>query len=141
MSILRKMMKETKDFYEVTVVSTKGADLLAGVHEVKKPEEDELTQILVYSFDNDWKLHSNYNNAYDELMRLFNSHLNVDELDAISDMSKVEKHISKLAEGISNIVKGDVELILISKNGERYELDVTSKDIREIFLSYIQNGA
>jgi len=137
MSILRKMMKETKDFYEVTVVSTKGADLLAGVHEVKKPEEDELTQILVYSFDNDWKLHSNYNNAYDELMRLFNSHLNVDELDAISDMSKVEKHISKLAEGISNIVKGDVELILISKNGERYELDVTSKDIREIFLSYI----
>lgn len=137
MSILRKMMKETKDFYEVTVVSTKGADLLAGVHEVKKPEEDELTQILVYSFDNDWKLHSNYNNAYDELMRLFNSHLNVDELDAISDMSKVEKHISKLAEGISNIVKGDVELILILKNGERYELDVTSKDIREIFLSYI----
>lgn len=137
MATLRKVMKDTKNFYEVTVVSTKGADLLAGVHEVKKPEEDELTQILVYSFDNDWKLHSNYNNAYDELMRLFNSHLNVDELDAISDMSKVTKHISKLAEGISNVVKGDVELILISKNGERYELDVTSKDIRKIFLSYI----
>ena len=80
---------------------------------------------------------SNYNNVYDELMRLFNSHLNVDELDAISDMSKVTKHISKLAEGISNIVKGDVELILISKNSERYELDVTSQDIRKIFLSYI----
>lgn len=137
MATLRKVMKDTKNFYEVTVVSTKGADLLAGVHEVKKPEEDELTQILVYSFDNDWKLHSNYNNAYDELMRLFNSHLNVDELDAISDMSKVTKHISKLAEGISNIVKGDVELILISKNSERYELDVTSQDIRKIFLSYI----
>jgi hypothetical protein len=137
MATLRKVMKDTKNFYEVTVVSTKGADLLAGVHEVKKPEEDELTQILVYSFDNDWKLHSNYNNAYDELMRLFNSHLNVDELDAISDMSKVTKHISKLAEEISNIVKGDVELILISKNGERYELDVTSQDIRKIFLSYI----
>lgn len=137
MATLRKVMKDTKNFYEVTVVSTKGADLLAGVHEVKKTEEDELTQILVYSFDNDWKLHSNYNNAYDELMRLFNSHLNVDELDAISDMSKVTKHISKLAEGISNIVKGDVELILISKNSERYELDVTSQDIRKIFLSYI----
>ena len=137
MATLRKVMKDTKNFYEVTVVSTKGADLLAGVHEVKKPEEDELTQILVYSFDNDWKLHSNYNNAYDELMRLFNSHLNVDELDAISDMSKVTKHISKLAEGILNIVKGDVELILISKNSERYELDVTSQDIRKIFLSYI----
>lgn len=137
MATLRKMMKDTKDFYEVTVISTKGADLLAGVHEVKEPEADELTQILVYSFDNDWKLHSNYNNAYDELMRLFNSHLNVDELDAISDMSKVTKHISKLAEGISNVVKGDVDLILISKNGERYELDVTSQDIRKIFLSYI----
>ena len=53
MATLRKVMKDTKNFYEVTVVSTKGADLLAGVHEVKKPEEDELTQILVYSFDND----------------------------------------------------------------------------------------
>lgn len=137
MATLRKIMKDTKGFYEVTVVSTNGADLLAGVHEVKKPEEDELTQILVYSFDNDWKLHGNYNNAYDELMRLFNSHLNVDELDAISDISKVTKHISKLAEGISNIVKGDVELILISKNSERYELDVASQDIRKIFLSYI----
>lgn len=26
MSILRKMMKETKDFYEVTAISTKGAE-------------------------------------------------------------------------------------------------------------------
>jgi hypothetical protein len=43
----------------------------------------------------------------------------------------------ELAEKIADIVKGDIELILISKNGERYELDVTSKDIREIFLSYI----
>ena len=137
MATLRKMIKDTKDFYEVTVISSKGVATLIGVHEVKEPETDELTQILVYSFDNDWKLHSNYNNAYDELMRLFNSHLNVDELDAISDMSKVTKHISKLAEGISNIVKGDVELILISKNSERYELDVTSQDIRKIFLSYI----
>ena len=137
MAILRKMMKDTKDFYEVTVISSKGDATLIGVHEVKEPETDDLTQILVYSFDNDWVLYDNYDNAYDELMKLFNSHLNTDELDAISDMSKVEKHISKLAEGISNIVKGDVELILISKNGERYELDVTSKDIREIFLSYI----
>lgn len=138
MAVLRKMMKETKDFYEVTVISTKGADTLVGVHEVKKPETDELTQIVVYSFDNDWELYDNYyNSTYDELMKLFKSHLNEDELNAISDMSKVEKHISKLAEGISNVVKGDVELILISKNGERYELDVTSKDIRKIFLSYI----
>lgn len=137
MSTLRKMMKDTKNFYEVTVISTKGADTLVGVHEVKEPETDELTQVLVYSFDNDWELHDNYDYAYDELIKLFKSHLNDDELNAISDMSKVEKHISKLAEGISNIVKGDVELILISKNGERYELDVTSKDIREIFLSYI----
>ena len=120
------------------MISTKGADTLVGVHEVKEPETDELTQVLVYSFDNDWELYDNYyNNTYDKLMKLFKSHLNDDELNAISDMSKVEKHISKLAEGISNIVKGDVELILISKNGERYELDVTSKDIREIFLSYI----
>lgn len=137
MSTLRKMMKDTKNFYEVTVVSTKGAELLAGVHEVKKPEEDELTQILVYSFDNDWKLHDNYNKTYDELMKLFKSHLNDNELNAILDMSKVEKHIGKLAKRISNVVKGNIDLILISKNGERYELDVTSKDIRKIFLSYI----
>ena len=137
MSTLRKMMKDTKNFYEVTVVSTKGAELLAGVHEVKKPEEDELTQILVYSFDNDWKLHDNYNKTYDELMKLFKAHLNDNELNAILDMSKVEKHIGKLAKGISNVVKGNIDLILISKNGERYELDVTSKDIRKIFLSYI----
>lgn len=138
MATLRKMMKDTKDFYEVTVISSKGDATLIGVHEVKEPETDELTQIVVYSFDNDWELYDNYyNSTYDELMKLFKSHLNDDELNAISDMSKVEKHISKLAEGISNIVKGDIELILISKNGERYELDVTSKDIREIFLSYI----
>lgn len=137
MSTLRKKMKETKDFYEVAVISTKGVATLAGVHEVKEPETDELTQVLVYSFDNDWKLDDNYNNTYDELMKLFKSHLNDDELNAILDMSKVEKHISKLAKGISKVVKGDIELILISKNGERYELDVTSKDIRKIFLSYI----
>lgn len=137
MATLRKMIKDTKDFYEVTVISTKGANTLIGVHEVKKPEEDELTQILVYSFDNDWKLHDNYNKTYDELMKLFKSHLNDNELNAILDMSKVEKHIGKLAKGISNVVKGNIDLILISKNGERYELDVTSKDIRKIFLSYI----
>lgn len=138
MSTLRKIMKDTKDFYEVTVISTKGADTLIGVLEVKEPETDELTQILIYSFDNDWELHDNYyNNTYDELMRLFNSHLNVDELDAISDMSKVEKRMHELAGGITNIVKGDIEQILISKNGECYELDVTSQDIRKIFLSYI----
>lgn len=138
MSILRKMMKETKDFYEVTVISTKGANILVGVHEVKKPETDELTQIVVYSFDNDWELYDNYyNSTYDELMKLFKSHLNEDELNAISDINKVEKRMHELAEKIADIVKGDIELILISKNGERYELDVTSKDIREIFLSYI----
>ncbi len=138
MAILRKIMEDSKDFYEVTVISTKGVDTLVGVHEVKEPETDELTQILVYSFDNDWKLHDNYyDNTYDELMRLFNSHLNVDELDAISDTSKVEKRMRVLAGGITNVVKGDIEQILISKNGERYELDVTSQDIRKIFLSYI----
>lgn len=138
MASLRKIMEDSKDFYEVTVISTKGVDTLVGVHEVKEPETDELTQILVYSFDNDWKLHDNYyDNTYDELMRLFNSHLNVDELDAISDASKVEKRMHELARGITNIVKGDIEQILISKNGERYELDVTSQDIRKIFLSYI----
>jgi hypothetical protein len=137
MSTLRKMMKETKDFYEVTVISSKGVATLIGVHEVKEPETDELTQILVYSFDNDWELHDNYDYTYDDLMKLFNSHLNVDELNAISDMSKVEEHISKLAKEIVRVVKGDVDLILISKNGERYELDVTSQDIRKIFLSYI----
>ena len=138
MATLRKIMEDSKDFYEVTVISTKGADTLVGVHEVKEPETDELTQILVYSFDNDWKLHDNYyDNTYDELMRLFHSHLNVDELDAISDTSKVEKLMHKLSRGITNIVKGDIEQILISKNGECYELDVTSQDIRKIFLSYI----
>ena len=135
MATLRKIMKDTKDFYEVTVINTKGPTVL---HEVMDPETDELTQVLIYSFDNDWELYDNYyNSTYDELMKLFKSHLNEDELNAISNMSKVEKHISKLAEGISNIVKGDVELILISKNSERYELDVTSQDIRKIFLSYI----
>lgn len=138
MSTLRKMMKETKDFYEVTVISTKGENTLVGVHEVKKPETDELTQIVVYSFDNDWELYDNYyNSTYDELMKLFKSHLNEDELNAISDINKVEKRMHELAEKIADIVKGDIELILISKNGERYELDVTSKDIRKIFLSYI----
>ena len=138
MSTLRKMMKETKDFYEVTVISTKGANTLVGVHEVKKPETDELTQIVVYSFDNDWELYDNYyNSTYDELMKLFKSHLNEDELNAISDINKVEKRMHELAEKIADIVKGDIELILISKNGERYELDVTSEDIRKIFLSYI----
>lgn len=137
MATLRKIMNDTKDFYEVTVISSKGVATLIGVHEVKEPETDELTQILVYSFDNDWELHDNYDYTYDDLMKLFNSHLNVDELNAISDMSKVEEHISKLAKEIVRVVKGDVDLILISKNGERYELDVTSQDIRKIFLSYI----
>lgn len=137
MATLRKMMKDTKDFYEVTVISSKGVATLIGVHEVKEPETDELTQVLVYSFDNDWELHDNYDYTYDDLMKLFNSYLNNDELNAISDMSKVEEHISKLAKEIVRVVKGDVDLILISKNGERYELDVTSQDIRKIFLSYI----
>ena len=138
MATLRKMIKDTKDFYEVTVISSKGDATLIGVHEVKEPEADDLTQILVYSLDNDWVLHNNYyNSTYDELMKLFKSHLNDDELNSISDMSKVKKRMHDLAEKIADIVKGNIELILISKNGERYELDVTSQDIRKIFLSYI----
>lgn len=67
MATLRKIMNDTKDFYEVTVINTKGPTVL---HEVMEPETDELTQVLFYSFDNDWELYDNYDNAYDELMKM-----------------------------------------------------------------------
>lgn len=134
MSKLRKITT-AQDIFTITIESNINLDTYIKTYPSIDPEDDILTQILVYAKDNDWRI-----NQYDiknELMVQLENHLNEEELLNISDMQSLKSKLDEIANEISYYASNGIEYITIKKFDEEYELDVTSKDIREIFLNMI----
>ena len=70
-------------------------------------------------------------------MKQLENHLTEDELLDLSDVEKLKEDIDYLTYQIDTYVHHGIENITITKFGEKYELDVTKKDIHDIFLNMI----
>ena len=135
MATLRKT-DNSEDIFTVTVESSVDMTTFAKSYEVINPETDMLTQILIYAKENNW--HISQWDTEDELMRQLENHLTEDELLEISDMDLVNEQIQDLASEINSYAGHGIEYLTITKFGDKYELDVTKDDIRNIFLDMIQ---
>lgn len=132
MSKLRKITT-AQDIFTITIESNIDLDTYTKTYPSIDPENDILTQILVYAKDNDW--HINQYDIKNELMVQLENHLNEKELLNISDMKLLKSELDEIANEISYYASNGIDYITITKFGEEYELDVTSKDIRKIFLN------
>ena len=135
MSKLRKITT-AQDIFTITVESNIDLNTYIKKYPSIDPEDDILTQILVYANDNDWCI--DQYNVNEKLMAQLENHLNEDELLNISDMQSLKSKLDEIANEISYYASHGIEYITIKKFDEEYELDVTSKDIREIFLNMIK---
>lgn len=134
MATLRKT-KEAKSEYTITVEASFDTVTFAESYKELYPEKDMVTQLLVYAHKHDWNIRQD--TAYFELMQQLENHLTEDELLEISDTKRVEANVSEIAEQLASVAHSGIEYITITKFGEEYELDVTEKDIRKIFLEMI----
>ena len=135
MASLRKT-ENAENIFTVTVESSVDMTTFAKSYEESNPETDMLTQILAYAKENRWYI-SQWDTE-DELMRQLENHLTEDEILEISDMNLVNEQIQDLASEINSYAAHGIEYLIITKFGDKYELDVTKDDIRKIFLDMIQ---
>lgn len=135
MATLRKT-ENAQDVFTVTVESSIDMTTFAKSYEESNPETDMLTQILAYAKENRWYI-SQWDTE-DELMRQLENHLTEDEILEISNMNLVNEQIQDLASEINSYAAHGIEYLIITKFGDKYELDVTKDDIRKIFLDMIQ---
>lgn len=71
-----------------------------------------------------------------ELMQQLENYLTDDEILEV-DLDTLKANIDDIADELNGIAPNGIEYITIEKNGDEYELDVTSDDIRKIFLDLI----
>lgn len=135
MTTLRKIKEaQTTDTYTVTV--TRDIDLMSIINTYKtlSPETDIIVQLLVYACENCWSI--NQWNTQQELMEQLENHLTEEEILNV-DPVKLKANIDELVDELNSVAPKGIEYITIEKNGDKYELDVTADDIRNIFLDLI----
>lgn len=134
MSKLRKI-QNAEDIFTVTIHSSTDLTNYAESYQTENPESDDLTKILVYAHKNNWSI-NNWDTEI-ELIKQLENHLTEDELLKLSDVEKLKNDIDYLTDQIDTCAHHGIEDITITKFGEKYELDVTKKDIHDIFLNMI----
>lgn len=135
MATLRKIKEaSTKETYTVTVES--GADMFTSknTYSTMSPETDIIVQLLVYAHNDCWRI--NRDETSRELMQQLENYLTDDEILEI-DPDTLEDNIDDLTDQLNDIAPDGIEYITIEKAGNKYELEVTSDDIRKIFLDLI----
>lgn len=135
MATLRKI-KEAQQTETYTVTVTRDIDWMSitNTYSTMSPETDVIVQLLVYADKNDWSI--NDWGTEEELMEQLENYLTEDEILNI-DTAKLKANIDDIAGELSYVAPMGIEYITIEKNGDKYELDVTSDDIRKIFLDLI----
>lgn len=135
MATLRKIKEaQTTDTYTVTVES--GVDMFTSknTYSTMSPETDIIVQLLVYAHNDCWRI--NTDETSKELMQQLENYLTDDEILEI-DPDTLEDNIDDLTDQLNDIAPDGIEYIAIEKAGDKYELDVTADDIRNIFLDLI----
>lgn len=135
MATLRKI-KEAQQTETYTVTVTRDIDWMSitNTYSTMSPETDVIVQLLVYANKNDWSI--NEWDTEEELMGQLENYLTEDEILNI-DPTKLKANIDDIAGELSYVAPKGIEYITIEKNGDKYELDVTADDIRNIFLDLI----
>lgn len=135
MAKLRKIKEaQTTETYIITV--TRDIDLMSitNTYKTTSPETDIIVQLLIYARKNDWSI-SQWDTKQ-ELMSQLENHLTEDEILDV-DLETLNANLDDLVCELDSIAPMGIEYITIEKNGDKYELDVTSDDIRKIFLDLI----
>lgn len=124
----------TQETYTVTVES--GVDMFTSknTYSTMSPETDIIVQLLVYAHNDCWRI--NTDETSKELMQQLENYLTDDEILEI-DPDTLEDNIDDLTDQLNDIAPDGIEYITIEKNSDKYELEVTSDDIRKIFLDLI----
>lgn len=137
MATLRRLDESSllKETYTVTVESSIDMFHFKNTYRTMSPETDIIVQLLSYAKENNWRI-SEYDTSY-ELIHQLENFLTEDELLGITSMSKVSANIDDLAEELNSVAPKGIEYLTIERNGEKYKLDVTTEDIRKIFLDLI----
>lgn len=102
----------------------------------KSPETDRVTKLLVYAHKNHWNLRGgdfDFSDNVDILMEKAEVFLTEDELLDV-DTKRLKANISDFVDDFAYYIPSYIETITIVKDGYTYKLDVTSDDMREIFL-------
>ena len=135
MAKLRKIKEaQTTETYIITV--TRDIDLMSitNTYKTTSPETDIIVQLLIYARKNHWSI-SQWDTKQ-ELMQQLENYLTDDEILDV-DLETLNANLDDLVCELDSIAPMGIEYITIEKNGDKYELDVTSDDIRKIFLDLI----
>lgn len=135
MATLRKIKDaSTSNTYTITV--ERGVDVMKTIntYQTTSPETDIIVQLLIYAHKNDWSI-SQWDTKQ-ELMSQLENHLTEDEILDV-DLETLNANLDDLVCELDSIAPMGIEYITIEKNGDKYELDITSDDIRKIFLDLI----
>lgn len=135
MTTLRKIKEsQTSETYTITVTRDIDWISITNTYSTMSPETDIIVQLLVYARKNNWSI--NEWDTEEELMNQLENYLTEDEILDV-DLETLKTNIDDIADELNSVAPKGIEYITIEKNGDKYELDVTSDDIRKIFLDLI----
>lgn len=136
MTTLQKINKDsqTTETYKVTVKTDIDMTSIIRDYSTMSPETDMIVQLLVYARNNYWRI-SEWDTK-EELMRQLENFLTEDEILNV-DLDTLSSNIDDIVDELNSVAPNGIEYITIEKNGDEYKLDVTSDDIRKIFLDLI----
>lgn len=125
-----------KEGYQITVSCSIDLQNMSHAYYEKSPETDRVTKLLVYAHKNHWNLRGgdfDFSDNADILMEKAEVFLTEDELLDV-DTKRLKANISDFVDDFAYYIPSYIETITIVKDGYTYKLDVTSDDMREIFL-------
>lgn len=125
-----------KEGYQITVSCSIDLQNMSHAYYEKLPETDRVTKLLVYAHKNHWNLRGgdfDFSDNVDILMEKTEVFLTEDELLDV-DTKRLKANISDFVDDFAYYIPSYIETITIVKDGYTYKLDVTSDDMREIFL-------
>ena len=135
MATLRKIKDaSTSNTYTITVERDVDVMKTINTYKTTSPETDIIVQLLIYAHKNDWSI-SQWDTKQ-ELMSQLENYLTEDEILDVG-LETLNANLDDLVYELDSIAPMGIEYITIEKNGDKYELDVTSDDIRKIFLDLI----
>lgn len=129
-----------KEGYQITVSCSIDLQNMSHAYYEKSPETDRVTKLLVYAHKNHWNLRGgdfDFSDNVDILMEKAEVFLTEDELLDV-DTKRLKANISDFVDDFAYYIPSYIETITIVKDGYTYKLDVTSDDMREIFLELVE---
>lgn len=101
-------------------------------YETTSPETNKRTQLWVYAYKNNWDIGNN--NTENEVLRQLKHHLTDEDLKNLTDVD-IENRVRVLVRELAWTAPRGINSVTITSPEVKYDLDVTSEDIRQIFLT------